>query len=46
MNTLGSVVAIGVLLSIWGTAIYSRKTYEQLVKLNKKIDDFIDNQNR
>jgi hypothetical protein len=36
------VVAI---MSIIGTAIYSRRTYEELVKLNQKIDQFIDRQN-
>jgi uncharacterized membrane protein (DUF485 family) len=45
METLGPILAIFVLLSVIGTAIYSRRTYEELVKLNQKIDDFMEKRN-
>lgn len=40
-----AIIAFCVLFSIIGTAIYSRRTYQELVKLNQKIDDFIEKRN-
>lgn len=35
------ILGLFVLSVIVGTAIYSRKSYEELVKLNQKIDELI-----
>ena len=43
METLGPILAICALLSLIGTAIYSRRTYEELVKLNQTLDEFMSN---
>ena len=45
MENIGLLLGVVAIMSIIGTAIYSRRTYEELVKLNQKIDQFIDRQN-
>ena len=44
MQELGALLGLLVLCAIIGTAIYSRKTYDELVKLNQKIDKLIDHE--
>ena len=45
MENIGLLLVVVATMSIIGTAIYSRRSYEELVKLNEKIDHFIDRQN-
>ncbi len=45
MENIGLLLGVIAIMSIIGTAIYSRRSYEELVKLNQKIDQFIDRQN-
>jgi hypothetical protein len=43
-ESIGLFPGLLLLCAIVGTAIYSRKIYEELVELNEKMDELIDRQ--